>query len=87
MENEQLEHLTRDYVRAGWTVTSRTPTSVALEKGEQRALLRVGEDGAAQVDGPALPMVILDGRTRSWLLLLLILIAVFSIAWAVGFFR
>ncbi len=87
IEHEGLENLTRDYVRAGWTVTSRTPSAVALQKGDQQVRLYIDPTGAVAVDGPPLPAMVIDGRIRSSLLLLLILVAVFAVAWAVGFFR
>ncbi len=86
-EHEQLDLLTRDYARAGWTVTSRTANAVALEKDTEKARLFVDADGVVRVDGPALPALLLDGRMRAWLALLLVLMAVFAVAWALGFFK
>ncbi len=85
-----LEATARQYARAGWHVTSRVTHSIILEKTErdpQTVRLTENMDGQVQVDGPALAAFTLDGRMRAWLLLLVMLVAAFAVAWALGFFR
>lgn len=66
---------------------SRTPNSVALEKDTEKARVFIDADGVVRVDGPALSPLLLDGRMRAWLALLIALIAAFALAWALGFFK
>ena len=82
-----LEASVRDYVRAGWQVTSRTPTAFALEKREARARIYLDELGAVRVEGPALPVLVLDGRARAWLLLIVCLVVIIGVASVLGLLR
>jgi len=82
-----LEATVRDYVRVGWQVTSRTPTAFALEKDVARARIYLDELGAVRVEGPALPALVLDGRARAWLLLIVCLVVIIGIASVLGLLR
>lgn len=83
-----LEDKVRDYVRAGWTVTSRTTTSFVLERENNPERVRVFLEGdQVQVDGPPVPLVAFDGRLRVWLTLLLLLVGSLVVSYAFGWIR
>lgn len=82
----RLEARVRDYVRAGWWVTSRTTTSFIVEKDGERARVYLQEDQVI-VDGAALPVITFDGRLRAWALLAAMLAAGLLMAWTVGWIR
>jgi hypothetical protein len=86
-----LDSTARQYAHVGWHITSRTVNAITMEKESakdpQPVKLSVDADGKITVDGPPLPVFAVDGRMRSWLMLLLITFTVFAVAWALGFFR
>jgi hypothetical protein len=85
-----LESKVRDYVRAGWTVTSRTTTSFVLERENTTNPERVRvflENEQVQVDGPPVPMAAFDGRLRFWLLMMLLLAGSLIVSYALGWLR
>lgn len=86
-----LDATARQYARVGWHVTSRTVNAITMAKESNKdaasVRLAVDADGKITVDGPPLAAFALDGRTRAWLTLLLIAIAVFAVAWVLGIFR
>jgi hypothetical protein len=86
-----LETTVRDYVRAGWTVMSRTTTSFVLERENaadpQRVRVFLDSGNQVQVDGPPVPMVAFDGRLRVWLTILLLLVASLAASYALGWIR
>jgi hypothetical protein len=86
-ENDPLEDRAWDYVRAGWTVTSRTTQALTLMKGDQNVRLSRTPDGLIAVDGPEPGLFNFEGRIRAWGALLALLAAAFAVAWALGWFR
>lgn len=86
----RLEPKLWDYVRAGWWVTHRSARRVVLEKDDdpaQTVTLRINDEDQIVVEGPDLPGFVIEGRMRAWLALMAILILVFAVAWAIGYFR
>jgi hypothetical protein len=86
-ERVRLENRVSEYVRAGWIVESQTGVSAQLSKGDQKLRLSLDNEGQVVVDGPPLPAFYVDGRMRAWLVLLLMLIITFAVAWILGFFN
>ncbi len=87
IENDPLEARARDYVRAGWTVTSRTVNAMTLTKGDQNARLGRTAEGMIEAEGPEPGLFNFEGRARAWITLLTLMAAAFAVAWALGWFR
>jgi hypothetical protein len=83
----RLEAYVMDYVHAGWAVTERTSVRVRLAKNDLVATLSLDGQGQVIVDGPPPPGFLITGRMKAWLILLIILVIVFVLAWALGYFR
>jgi hypothetical protein len=86
----ELEHKVREYVRAGWTVMSRTTTSFVLERVEAANPERVRvflENEQVHVEGPPVPLAVFDGRLRVWLTILLLLAVCLVVSYALGWLR
>lgn len=86
-DRERLEQKVWEYVKGGWTVTEQTGVRARLVKGKDNVLLSLKTNGEIDIDGPALPAFVIDGRLRAWLVLLLMLVAGYGLAWILGFFQ
>lgn len=86
-QNDALENAARDYARVGWSVTSRTVNALTLAKDNQTVRITREPSGVVRTEGPPPAIFNLEGRVRAWITLLVLLIAVFAVAWALGVFR
>jgi len=86
-ERAKLETRIWDYVRAGWSVVEQTGIHATLKKNDQLTRLSLDQDGNVVTDGVELPAFSFDGRAKAWLVLLVVLLATFAVAYLLGFLR
>jgi hypothetical protein len=86
IDRERFEQKVWDYVRGGWAVVEQTGVRARLNKGKDTVQLSLRADGQIDIDGPALPAVVMDGRLRAWLVLIVMLVVGYGLAWLLGFF-
>lgn len=86
-ERAKLEARVWDYVRAGWSVVEQTGVHATLKRNDQLARLSLDQDGNVVTDGAELPAFFLDGRAKAWLVMLVILLVTFTVAYLLGFLR
>jgi hypothetical protein len=79
-----LEARVRDYVRAGWSVIHQTGVKAELKKGEQITQLSFDSQGQLVTEGHPLPTFFLDGRSKAWLVLLVVIILTYAVAYLLG---
>jgi len=82
-----IEATARQYARVGWSVTSRSPNRITMMRGDRTARITAAPDGTITVEGAELKPFEVTGRQQAWLLLLVMLIAAFAVAWSIGWLR